>query len=263
MATKIHPTAFVDPGAQLGVGVEVGAFAFVGPDVVLGDRCHLHHHATVEGLTSMGSECEVYPYACVGSKTQDLKFQGGRPGTRIGARCVFREYATVHSATDDGDFTVLGDEVLILAYSHVAHDCQIGNHVIASNYTGLAGHVIVGNNVVFGAYAGVHQFCRIGDFAMLGGKSRNVRDVPPYMIVEGNPAVIRGYNRVGIERAGFDETQRERVKAIHRILYRSGLNRSQAIEQLAARADAGSPEIAGVLEFAQNSERGLCPGGAD
>jgi len=263
VGTRIHPLAVVEDGARLGEDVEVGAFAYVGAEVTLGDRCRLHHHATVEGFTTLGEDCEVFPYACVGSKTQDLKYKGGRPGTRIGARCVFREYATVHAATNDGDFTVLGNDNFILAYSHVAHDCQLGNHIIASNYTGLAGHVVVGDHVVFGAYAGVHQFCRIGEFAMLGGKSRNIHDVPPYMIVEGNPAVIRGYNRVGIERAGFDDARRERVKAIYRTLYRAGLNRSQALQQLASRDDADSPEIAGLLAFARASERGLCPGAVD
>ncbi|RME69867.1 MAG: acyl-ACP--UDP-N-acetylglucosamine O-acyltransferase [Verrucomicrobia bacterium] len=260
MAARIHPLAVVEEGARLGEDVEIGPFAYVGPEVVLGDRCRLHHHASVEGFTTLGADCEVFPYACIGGKTQDLKYKGGRPGTRIGDRCVFREYVTVHAATDDGDFTVIGDDVLLLAYSHVAHDCQVGNHVVASNYTGLAGHVVVGDHVVFGAFTGVHQFCRIGDYAMLGGKSRVVHDVPPFMIVEGSPAVVRGFNRVGIERADFDEARRGRVKAIYRTLYRAGLTRSQAIERLASGPDADTPEVRVVLEFARRSERGFCPG---
>lgn len=261
--TRIHPTAIVEPGASLGTGVEIGAYAYVGARVQLGDGCVLHHHATADGLTSFGPGCELFPYACVGLKTQDLKFAGGNPGTRIGARNVFREFVTVHAATRDGEFTVVGDDNHFLAYCHVAHDCAMGSAIVASNNATFAGHVHVGDHVVVGGFGGVHQFCRIGRFSMVGACSKVVKDVPPFLIADGNPAVIRAFNKVGLERAGFTAVQLERVKAVHRALYRAGLNQSQALEQLSARPDAASPEIADVLTFARTSQRGLCSGSSD
>jgi UDP-N-acetylglucosamine acyltransferase len=263
MAGTIHPLAIIEPGAELGIDVVVGAYAFVGARARIGDGCTLHHHATVDGLTTLGEKCEVFPYACLGLKTQDLKFKGGLPGTRIGARNVFREFVTVHAATNDGDFTVIGDDNLLLAYVHVAHDCVVGNHLIASNNAGLAGHVVIDDHVVIGAYGGLHQFSRVGRHAMVGGMSKVVQDVPPYFIADGNPAVIRGVNKIGLERAGFSPEQFERVKGAYRILYRSGLNRSQALDQLKARPDAASEEIAAFVQFAAASERGFCPAPSD
>ena len=153
----IHPTAIIEPGAVLGEGVSVGAYAYVGARLTLGAGCAVHHHGTVDGFTTMGERCEVFPHACVGLKTQDLKYAGGTPGTRIGARNVFREFVTVHAATKDGDFTVIGDDNLFLAYCHVAHDCVIGNKVIASNNATFAGHVVVGDHVIVGGFGGIHD----------------------------------------------------------------------------------------------------------
>jgi UDP-N-acetylglucosamine acyltransferase len=261
MPTVIHPTALVDPAAQLGVDVEIGPFCYVGPGVRLGDRIRLHHHASIEGNTWLGEGCEVFPYACIGGKTQDLKFKGGTPGVRIGARNVFREYFTVHAATKDGDFTVVGDDNTFLASGHIAHDCVIGNHIVASNGMVLAGHVTVEDHVVIGGYGGVHQFCRIGAHAMLSATAKLVHDLPPYFIADGAPAVVRAYNKVGLERRGHTPEQIERVRRAFRILYRDGLNRSQALEKLAAHPEAVTPEFTRLLVFAQASERGLAPGG--
>ncbi len=260
MDVRIHPTAIIEPGAQLGRGVEVGAYAYVGGAVTLGDGTRLHHHASVEGNTVVGKACEVFPHACVGTKTQDLKYKGGNPGLRVGDRNVFREYVSVHCATNDGDFTRIGSDNTILAYSHIAHDCVLGSHIVISNSNSIAGHVIVEDNVTFGGVAGVHQFCRIGAYAMISAYAKVVQDIPPFFIADGQPAVIRALNRVGLERKGFDAAQLERVKLIHRILYRDGLNRTQALEKLGAHADAGSAEFARVITFAQQSERGLAPG---
>ena len=257
----IHPTAIIEAGAQLGVDVALGAYSFVGREVVLGDRARLHHHASVEGRTTLGAGCEVFPYACIGGKTQDLKYKGGAPGVRIGNDNVFREYVTVHAATFDGDFTVIGSGNTVLAYSHIAHDCVIGNHCVMSNGTMLAGHVIVEDHVIIGGYGGVHQFCRLGAYAMLSATAKLVQDLPPFFIADGTPAEVRAINRVGLERNGFTPEQLDRVKQIHRLLYRDGLNRSQALEKLAAHPQAASAEFARVLAFAQSSERGLAPGG--
>lgn len=260
MATTIHPTAVVEPGAQLGAGVEIGALAYVGAGVTLGDGTKLHHHASVEGFTTLGKSCEVYPYACIGGKTQDLKFKGGRPGLHAGDRNVFREYVTVNAATNDGDFTLLGSDNTVLAYCHIAHDCVLGSHIVMSNAISMAGHVRVEDHVVIGGAAGIHQFCRIGAHAMLSAMAKLVQDLPPYFIADGTPAEVRAFNKVGLERSGHTPEQLERVKQIYRILYRDGLNRSQALEKLAAHESASSAEFQRVITFAKSSERGLAPG---
>lgn len=260
MATQIHPSAVVEPSVELGADVIVGPFAYIGGEAVIGDGSVVHHHATVEGRTTLGRQCEVFPYAAIGTKTHDLKFRGGRPGLRIGDRNVFREYVTVHFATKDGDFTVLGNDNVILAYSHVAHDCVIGNHLVMSSQSALAGHVVVDDHVNIGWGAGVHQFCRVGAYAMVGAMSKVVQDVPPFLIADGNPAVIRSINKVGLERGGFGAERIERVKQIHRILFREGLNRGQAFERLQKHPQAASEEFQRIFAFAAASERGLMPG---
>jgi UDP-N-acetylglucosamine acyltransferase len=260
MAAKIHPTAVVEPGAKLGADIEIGALAYVGAGVTLGAGTKVHHHASVEGNTVLGERCEVFPYACIGGKTQDLKFKGGQPGVRIGDRNVFREYVTVHAATNDGEFTRIGSDNNLLASCHVAHDCVLGDHIVMSNGVVLAGHVIVENHVVIGGYGGVHQFCRVGAFAMLSAFAKLVHDLPPFFLADGAPAEIRAVNKVGLERNGFTSQQLDRVKLIHRILYRDGLNRTQALEKLTAHAEAASAEVQRVLAFAKASERGLAPG---
>jgi len=262
MAAVIHPTAVVEPGAQLGAGVEIGALAYVGAGVVIGDGTRLHHHASVEGHTTLGRNCEIFPYACIGGKTQDLKFKGGRPGVRIGDRNVFREYVTIHSATNDGDFTVLGSDNTVLAYSHIAHDCLLGSHIVMSNTIAMAGHVTVEDHAVIGGAAGIHQFCRIGAYAMLSAMAKLVHDLPPYFIADGTPAEVRAFNKVGLERSGHTAEQIERIKQIYRILYREGLNRSQALEKLAAHPAVATAEFQRMIAFAKASQRGLAPGGS-
>ncbi len=260
MTSRIHPTAIVESGVQLGEGVEIGAYAFVGAGVTLGAGTRLHHHASVEGDTVLGAACEVFPYACLGGKTQDLKFKGGRPGVRIGDRNVFREYVTVHAATFDGDVTRIGSGNHFLASTHIAHDCVLGDHIVMSNGAVLAGHVVVEDHVVIGGYGGVHQFCRLGAYAMLSATAKLVHDLPPFFIADGTPAKVRAINQVGLERNGFTAAQLDRVKQLHKVLYRAGLNRTQALERLASHADAASAEFTRFLAFAGASTRGLAPG---
>lgn len=262
MASRIHPTAIVEASVELGADVEIGPFAYIGGAVRLGAGSRIHHHASIEGNTVLGDGCEVFPYCSIGAKSQDLKYKGGTPGVRIGNRNVFREYVSVHAATYDGDFTTLGDDNTILAYSHVAHDCQLGSHIVTSNSVGLAGHVVVEDHVTLGAVCGVHQFCRIGAYSMVSAYAKVVQDIAPFFIADGQPAVIRAINKVGLERKGFTPEQLDRVKQIHRTLFREGLNRTQAFEKLAQHPQASSEEIARVLAFAGKSERGLAPGGA-
>jgi len=257
MAARIHPTAIVEPGARLGADVEVGAYAFIGADVTLGDRTKVLHHATVEGRTETGPDCEVHPYALIGGRTQDLKARPGRPGLRIGARNVFREYVSVHLGTQEGEWTVLGDDNVLLAYSHVAHDCVIGSHLVMSSHSAVAGHVHVGDHVNIGWNAGIHQFCRIGDHAMVAACSKCVQDVPPFVIADGNPCETKMINSVGLKRSGFSEDEIATAKLMHRIFYRDGLNTSQAVEKARTLPESSDRIVKAFLDFAAASKRGL------
>lgn len=257
MATEIHPTAIIDDGAEIDEGVTIGAYAYIGAGVRIAKGSMVLHHATVDGATTMGENNEVHPYAYVGGKTHDLKYQGGRPGLRIGSGNVFREFTTIHCATTEDTETVLGDNNLILAYSHVAHECIVGNHLIMSSHAALGGHVEVGDHVNLGWGVGVHQFCRVGDYAMAGAASKVVQDIPPYMISDGTPAVARTINKIGLERAGFGSEDIALVRRVFKVFYKEGLNRSQAIEKLQADIDLAHPIVATFLAFASKSQRGL------
>ena len=260
MAQQIHPTAIIEPGAQLGEGVAIGAYAYVGNKAVIGEGTVLHHHANVEGRTTIGEKCEIFPFACVGTKTHDLKFKGGEPGLIVGDRNVFREYVSVHGATNETDYTRMGSDNVMLAYSHIAHDCVVGNHLVMSAQSALAGHVLVEEYVNIGWGTGVHQFCRIGAQAMLGGMSKIVQDVPPFVIADGNPAVARSINKVGLERNGFTPERLEAIKQAFRIVYRSGHNRTQALERLREHKLCESDEFRHFLAFADKSDRGFIAG---
>ncbi|WOO40136.1 acyl-ACP--UDP-N-acetylglucosamine O-acyltransferase [Rubellicoccus peritrichatus] len=255
---KIHPTAIIEDGAQIADNVTIGAYAYIGAEVSIGAGTMVEHHATVDGFTEMGDDNQVFPYAFIGGKTHDLKYTGGKPGLKIGSRNVFREYSTVHLATNDAEFTILGDDNVILAYSHVAHDCIIGNHLVMSSHAALGGHVLVGNHCNIGWGVGLHQFCRIGDHAMAGACSKVVQDVPPYMIADGNPAEVRTINKVGLERNGFSSEDIELVRSIYKTLYREGLNRTQAREKLSENPKATDPTLKRVIDFLeQGGKRGI------
>jgi len=260
MADLIHPTAIIEAGAKLAPGVSVGAYAYVGSLVELGEGCRLHHHANVEGRTVLGRECEVFPFACVGTKTHDLKYTGGEPGLRIGDRNVFREYVSVHGATKADEDTIIGHDNVLLAYAHIAHDCIVGNHLVMSAQSALAGHVIVEDHVNIGWGVGVHQFCRIGAHVMLGGMSKIVQDVPPFIIADGNPAIARSINKVGLERYGFTVERLEAIKQAFRVFYRAGLNRTQAFEKMHAHPLGQSEDFKHFLNFVEKSERGVVAG---
>lgn len=252
----IHPTAVVHPGAQIGEGCEIGPYGVIGEHVALGQGCRLHSHVVIDGHTKLGEENEIFPFACIGLKTQDLKFKGGIPRTEIGDRNTFREHVTIHSATNDGDATIVGSDNHVLAYCHVAHDVRLGSHIVMSNVATLAGHVVVEDFAVVGGLAAVHQFCRIGRMSIIGGCSKVVQDVPPFMLADGNPARTRAVNKVGLERNGIGEEAQNALKQAHRILFREGLTIPNAL----ARIEAELPplnEIKHLVEFARASERGL------
>lgn len=257
MATDIHPTAIICEGAQLDDGVVVGPYAYIGPKVKIGKGSKIHHHATVDGRTAMGRDNEVYPYAFIGGMTQDLKYTGGDPGVKIGDRNTFREYVSVHVATKAEEDTIMGDDNHILAYSHVAHDCIVGNHLVMSSHAALGGHCIVEDHVVIGWDVGIHQFCRLGSYVMVGACSKVVQDVFPFMIVFGNPAEVRAINKVGLERHDFGPDEIALAKTVHRILYRDGMNRTQALSTLKDHPEHKSRVIKSVLRFAETATRGL------
>jgi UDP-N-acetylglucosamine acyltransferase len=252
----IHPTALVHAGAQLGTDCQIGPYCVLGPDVRLGDRCRLHSHVVIDGHTTLGHDNEIFPFACLGLKTQDLKWAGGVTRTEIGDHNVFREYATVHSATADGTSTRIGSHNHFLAYTHLAHDVQVGCHVIMSNVATLAGHVVVADHAVIGGLAAVHQFCRIGRHAMIGGCSKVVQDIAPFMMADGNPAETRFVNKIGLERAGFSADAIATLTKAYKILFRSGLTTANAIGRLESEL-APSAELAELIAFAQASQRGL------
>jgi UDP-N-acetylglucosamine acyltransferase len=252
----IHPTAVVHPRAQLGRDCEIGPYCVIGEHVVLGDGCRLLAHVVLDGHITLGAANEIYPYACLGLKTQDLKWQGGLNRVQIGDHNTFREYVTVHSATADGGVTVIGSHNLLLAYSHVAHECRLGDHLVLSNAATLAGHVVVGDYAVIGGLAAVHQFCRIGRMAIVGGCSKVVQDVPPFMMADGNPARTRTINKVGLERNGLSEHVQSTLKQAYKLIFREGLGMTQAISRIEAELPP-LPEVRHLVEFVRASQRGL------
>ena len=252
----IHPTAIIHPGAKIGAGCQIGPYCVIGEHVTLGEQCKLHSHVVIDGHTKLGDRNEIFPFVALGLKTQDLKWKGGITRLEIGNDNVFREAVTVHSATNEGDATVVGSNNLFLTHVHVAHDCILGNHIIMSGFAGLAGHVVVEDHAIFGGYAAVHQFCRIGCHSMMGGCTKVVQDVPPYMIVDGNPGETRALNKVGLERRGFSEESREALKHAHRILFREDLAISNALAKIEAELPP-NPEVKHLVDFVRASERGI------
>ena len=256
MATTIHPTAVIHAGAQLGADCEVGPYCVIGENVRLGDRCKLHSHIVIDGHTTLGTDNEVFPFACLGLKTQDLKWKGGVTRVEIGDHNVFREYVTVHSATSDGGVTRVGSHNHFLAYVHLAHDVQLGSHIIMSNVATLAGHVTVEDHAIIGGLAAVHQFCRIGKYAMIGGCAKVVQDIPPFMMGDGNPAETRFINKVGLERNGFAPEVVKALTHAYKILFREGLTISNALTKIEAELPK-SPDLDHLVAFIRASERGI------
>ncbi|HPW75471.1 MAG TPA: acyl-ACP--UDP-N-acetylglucosamine O-acyltransferase [Kiritimatiellia bacterium] len=256
---SIHPTAIVDPKAELDTDVEVGPYATIGPNVRIGAGTVVQSHAYVVGHTTLGKNCQVFPFACVGMKTQDLKYQEGDVTyVEVGDETVLREFSTVHLGTKPGEVTRVGSHCLIMAYCHIAHGCVVGNHVIMANVTTLAGEVTVEDFVTIGGMVGVHQFCRIGTYAMVGGATKVRQDCPPYMLTEnvGSDTHVLGPNIVGLQRRGFSVETRSALKEAFKLIYREGLNRTQALERIKYEV-ADLPEIQTLVAFYQNSRRGV------
>lgn len=254
----IHPTAIVSPLATLGLRVRIGPYCIIGANVEVGDDCVLHSHVVLEGHSKFGCGNEFFPYAVVGGKTQDLKYVGDPTYLEVGAHNVFRENCTVHRGTHAELPTRIGSNNLFLCYSHVAHDCQLGDHIILSNNGSLAGHVIVGDHAIVSGLAAVHQFCRIGKHAIIGGLSKVVQDVPPFMIIDGNPASTRGLNLVGLQRRGFSDEAIKSLKSGYKKLFlKKDGNLATALEALKSSNSAPTPELAHLMEFIASSQRGV------
>lgn len=257
----IHPSAIVDPAARIHETAEIGPYCIVGADVEIGACTRLMAHIVCEGSLRIGEDNLFYPFSTVGLASQDKKYQGERSETRIGNRNNIRESVTIHRGTREGGLvTRIGDENLLMAYVHVAHDCQIGNSVILGNAATLAGHVTIGDWASVGAFSGVHQFCRVGRHAFIGGYSVIIQDVMPFSSTVAEREVkVFGANRVGLERRGFSKESVEALQIAFRLLTRSKLNTSQAIEKI--RADLPStPDLNELLGFIESSERGVIKG---
>jgi UDP-N-acetylglucosamine acyltransferase len=255
---SIHPTAIVDPQARVAESAEIGPYCILGAEVEIGPRTRLMAHVYMEGPTSVGEDNIFFPYSSVGVAPQDLKYKGERAETRIGDRNRIREFVTIHRGTQGGGLvTSIGSDNLLMVYTHVAHDVRIGDHVILGNSVGLAGHVIVEDWVDVGPYSGVHQFSRIGRHAFIGPYTVIKQDVLPYSLTSNKPEVaVFGANSVGLERRGFGKAVIEALQTAFRLLTRSKLNTTQAIERIRAEVPA-TPEVDELVEFIRASARGV------
>ena len=255
---SIHPTAVVSSKASLGKEVSIGPYAIVEDDVILGDRCRVDAHTVLQGPTRAGVHCHFFPFCSIGFPPQDLKYRGERTELVIGDHNTFREYVTVNrGTTGGGGRTSIGNHNVIMAYSHIAHDCSLGDHVLLANAATLAGHVTVADHATIGAFSGVHQFCRVGIYGFVGGYSVITKDVLPYSkTVSAREAKNYGVNVIGLERRGFSADSIKAIRAAYRVLLQSGLNTSQALDQLKQEL-AGHPAVLALIDFIQTSERGI------
>ena len=255
---EIHETALVHAGARLGKNIVIGPYAIIGENVELGDGCIVGSHVVIDGWTKLGTNNKVYHGASVGAEPQDLKFKGEKSFLFIGDDNTIRENVTISRGTEGGGGeTRIGNHNLFMAYSHVAHDCQVGNNIVLANCSALAGHVTVEDRVTIGGLSGIHQFTKIGKMSMLGACTKIVKDVPPFIIVDGNPARVAGINIVGLRRNDILPETRDEIKRAYRILYRSNLSIEQAIEKMEHELQ-GTAEIDHFIRFLRSAERGIC-----
>jgi UDP-N-acetylglucosamine acyltransferase len=260
--TEIHPTSIVDPTAEIGADCRIGPYCVIHANVVLGDGCWLQNHVTLAGPSVIGPRNRFFAYCSIGQQTQDLKYTGEPTHLEIGSDNTFREFCTINRGTDPGGFTRIGNHGHFLAYCHVAHDCVIGDHVIFSNSSGLAGHVVVEDRVILGGMTAVHQFCRLGRHAITGGVAKIVKDVPPFMMADGNPGVLRGLNQVGLERHGFSADEVRALKESYKTLFWRHLSQADALAALRSRSPL--PECVRYLaDFIESSRRGITRDGRD
>lgn len=255
---NIHPTAIVSPEAHLGEGVEIGPYSIIGPDVHIGAHTVIAAHVVIESHTDIGERCRIFQFASLGGIPQDLKFRGEESRVVIGNDTTIREYVTINRGTSaSGGVTSVGENNLIMAYCHVAHDCRLGDHIVMSNAANLGGHIAVEDWAIIGGMTGVHQFTRIGAHCIIGGASAVVKDIPPYVMASGNHARLYGLNLIGLKRRGFPETTIAALKQAYRIVFRSSLLLSVALGKVRSEVD-DLPEVRHFVGFIEESERGVC-----
>jgi UDP-N-acetylglucosamine acyltransferase len=258
MKTKIHPTAIIDPKAEIDANVEIGPFCIIKAGVRIRKGTKLLSNVTVEGTTVIGENSVIYPFSSIGFPPQDVKYKGEDTRLVIGSGNIIREYASIHRASVGGDgATTIGDNSFFMAYVHVAHDCVIGSNVIMTNAATLAGHVVVEDFAYIGGLVAVHQFTRIGRYAMVGGFSGIGQDIPPYMIASGARAKLFGPNTIGLQRRGFTEKTINEIKKAYRILFREKRTLKEALKQVREEFPS-SPEIMHLIEFIEKNKRGIC-----
>lgn len=259
MATNIDSRAVVSPKASIGDGVRVGPFSIIEDDVIIGEGTQIGAHAVIQNGSRIGRECRIHNMAAIGGPPQDLKYRGEPTTLEIGDRTDIREFATLHRGTVETGRTVIGSNCMFMAYSHVAHDCVIGDHGVFANCAAMGGHVHVGHWVIVGGLTGVHQFCSIGDHAMVGACFKVVKDVPPYVLAGSEPLIFERLNVIGLRRRGFSDKSIEVLDKTYRLLYRSSLNVSQAVARIKEEVEQ-TPEVRAVLAFIARSKRGIISG---
>ncbi|MBU1062468.1 MAG: acyl-ACP--UDP-N-acetylglucosamine O-acyltransferase [Candidatus Omnitrophica bacterium] len=256
---RIHPTAVLDKKAKLADDIEVGPYTIIGPNVEIGQATRIGSHVVIEGNTSIGENCNIFTGACIGSIPQDLKYKGAKSFLKIGSENIIREYVTLNPGTDEGGVTSVGDGNLLMVYSHVAHDCKIGNGCIIANSGTLAGHVNLEDKVVIGGLAAIHQFTRVGKLAIIGGCSKVVQDIPPFSTCDGHPARVYGLNVVGLRRSDISKEAQLALKKAFKILFHSRLCLKNAVEKARQEIQLFQ-EVEYLLDFIRSSKRGVCRG---
>jgi UDP-N-acetylglucosamine acyltransferase len=253
----IHPTAIVDPKCELAENVSIGPYTVIGPDVSIGANSVIGSNVVIDRYASIAEGCRVYQFASIGAPPQAIKFRGEKTYVKIGRGTVIREFVTINRGTAFGTGTTeIGAENLLMAYSHVAHDCKTGQNVILANNATLAGHIDIGDYVTVGGLTAIHQFVSIGEHAYIGGKSAVAKDIPPYVLASGDRARLHGLNKVGLKRRGFSENTMNALKMVYRIFFRVGITINEAIERARAEVDP-LPEVVHFIEFVKSSQRGI------
>lgn len=253
----IHPTAIIDPSAEIDSNVTIGPYSIVKSNVMIGSGTTIGPYTTIENYVTIGENCQIFQYASIGGAPQDLKFHGEKSYLKIGSGTIIREFVTINRGTEaGGGITEVGEQNYLMAYTHIAHDCKTGRQVILANNSTLGGHIILGDNVTVGGLVAIHQFVQIGDFAYIGGKSAVVKDIPPYVIAAGDRATLHGLNNVGLQRHQFSKSTIKELKKTYRIFFRIGLTVKQATERVKAEVEP-LPEVKNFIDFIIKSTRGV------
>ena len=252
-----HPTAIVDPKAKIEEGVEIGPYTIIGPHVAIGAGTKIGSHVVIEPYVSIGPDCTIFQFAAIGAIPQSLKFKGGETVVKIGRGTVIREFVTIHRGTEfGGGITEVGEDCLLMNYTHIAHDCKVGKQVVFANNATLAGHISIGDYATVGGLTAIHQFVHVGDYAFISGKSAVVKDIPPFVLAAGDRAELHGLNQVGLKRHGFSPATVSQLKKAYRIIFRIGLTLNEAIERVSAEVEP-IEEVKNLIAFIKSSERGI------